>query len=101
MSNDSNPDGTFGFIGPTALSFYQRVEPAATSIPLHINPDNGFASSHWDESLFGIESMTPSGSRDEINPVSLLTVGLIADLGYEVDFSQADAYTLNGIELKL
>ncbi len=49
--------------------------------------------SHWRESVLGTELMTPIYSY-EANPLSAITIQSLADLGYRVDVSQADAYRL-------
>ena len=49
--------------------------------------------SHWRESVFGNELMTPTQSYDS-NPLSAITIQSLADLGYRVDVSQADRYSL-------
>lgn len=70
----------------------------ATSIPLENfstgpNCNNGTRDSHWRETVFGDELMTGfiSGTT---RPMSLTTVRSLADLGYTVDNSQADAFTV-------
>jgi Leishmanolysin len=51
----------------------------------------GTACGHWDEECMGNELMTgflgPSTS-----PLSRITVGTLQDLGYQVDYSKADAF---------
>ena len=53
----------------------------------------GTAGVHWSESVFGNELMTGfiSGTPD---PLSILTVGAMQDLGYTVNYSAADPYTM-------
>ena len=48
---------------------------------------------HWRESVLDSEIMTPVYSRDN-NPLSRITIQALADLGYQVDVTQADPYTL-------
>ena len=48
---------------------------------------------HWRESVFGHELMTPTASH-VTEPLSAITVQSLADIGYQVDVSQADAYSL-------
>ena len=50
--------------------------------------------SHWDETEFGVEIMTPSWNPNSV--LSMLTVGLFDDLGYEVNYARADPYTTPG-----
>ncbi len=50
---------------------------------------------HWRASVFGTELMTPSISPNaESSPLSTITIQSLADLGYTVDVSLADAYRL-------
>ena len=51
--------------------------------------------SHWRESVFGDEIMTPSINleNDEV-PISAITLQAMADAGYRVDVSRADDYEL-------
>lgn len=49
--------------------------------------------SHWRESVLGAELMTPRYNYDA-NPLSAITIQSLADLGYRVDVSQADRYSL-------
>ena len=50
-----------------------------------------FRSSHWRESTLGNELMT-GYLNSGTNPLSAITVGAMADLGYAVSFNAADAY---------
>ena len=47
---------------------------------------------HWDENCFGRELMT--GALDLTNVVSRITIASMEDLGYDVDYSYADAFGL-------
>lgn len=49
--------------------------------------------SHWKIPLLNYELMGPSGG----SALSAITVQSLADLGYGVDVTQADAYTLPGV----
>ena len=52
----------------------------------------GTIDSHWRESLFRNELMT--GYLQSVNPLSKMTLQSLADLGYTVDLSFAEAYTV-------
>ncbi len=52
--------------------------------------------SHWRESIFGDEVMTPYLDWDN-GIFSATTLHAMGDIGYRVDPSQADAYTLPGV----
>ena len=51
-------------------------------------------SSHWRESVFGREGMTPLLTVGASNPFSAVTLQAMADIGYVVDVSLADDYQL-------
>lgn len=55
----------------------------------------GSDDAHWRMSVFGTELMTPKISPNaESSPLSAITIQALADLGYTVDVSLADAYRL-------
>ncbi|MEU2503517.1 leishmanolysin-related zinc metalloendopeptidase [Streptomyces sp. NPDC007863] len=53
----------------------------------------GSAGSHWRESVFDNELMSPSIDGND-NPLSRLTVASLQDLGYTVDLDAAEPYAL-------
>ena len=67
-------------------------------------PDWGREYSHWRESVFrkGNESELMVGRIDTSYelPLSAITIQSFADLGYQVDVSQADSYTLSQLSSK-
>ena len=50
--------------------------------------------SHWRQSVLGRELMATGIHTSGVNPLSAITIEALADLGYDVDPSQADAYVL-------
>jgi len=74
-----------------ASRVYQDMS-VCSDIPVPLEQDfgKGKACGHWDDSCFIHELMTgfDSGSM----PLSRLTVAGLEDLGYEVDYSEADPY---------
>lgn len=65
----------------------------ATSVPVHSVGAAGSRYSHWRESVFQSELMTPSlGSG--ATPFSIMTIQALADIGYEVGTSEADPYVV-------
>jgi hypothetical protein len=65
----------------------------AISVPLENTGGDGTQDSHWRESTFNTELMTgflDAGS----NPISRMTIGALADLGFEVNPAAADDYTI-------
>jgi hypothetical protein len=49
--------------------------------------------SHLSESVFGTELMTPEMIRPP-GPISVVTIGILEDMGYKVNYSAADPYVL-------
>jgi hypothetical protein len=54
---------------------------------------SGTRDAHWREATFGSELMT-GYINGGANPMSRVTVGSLADLGYVVDYAAADSYSL-------
>ena len=54
----------------------------------------GSSDMHWRESVLASELMTPVLGVGEANPLSAITIQSLVDLGYTVDVSLADAFTL-------
>jgi hypothetical protein len=90
------------FTGTTAIAEYHDVGgPASTPVPVEgcstvgtpTGCGDGTGDSHWTETVFQTELMT--GWIDAgTNPLSRVTIGSLEDLGYQVNMSAADAYTL-------
>ena len=77
------------FLGPLAISAFNAAggaDYAGAKVPVE--------GSHWRESVLGDEIMTPSFSATEFSPLSAITIQAMADIGYVVDVTQADPYTL-------
>ncbi len=93
------PAGTPGadthFVGPLAIAAFDAAGgtgyTGGEKVPVENNGDPGSADSHWRESLFGNELMTPSISGST-NPLSAISVQSLADMGYRVDVASADPY---------
>ena len=107
------------FIGPHAVAEYNKlVDEYATmhggstilsngitlakgSVPLETGGGSDTAGSHWSEAVFDNEMMTGyinlpiSGSTAPADPLSMMTVASLRDLGYAISSaSQLDAYIL-------
>jgi len=81
------------FVGANATAAYNAIFGTnATSVPVEGTPSPaGSRDSHWRESVFGNELMTPyiAGS---VNPISRVTVASLADLGYTVNLNSSDTF---------
>lgn len=65
----------------------------ATSVPVENSGGAGTANGHWRESTFGAELMTGFASNGAM-PFSIMTVRALEDLGYTINTSAADDYTI-------
>lgn len=83
------------FNGPNAIAAFDSAGGTAydgSKVPLEPN-----STSHWRESIFRTELMSPAfniNSTNPLNPLSAITIQAFADMGYTVDDSYADAYAL-------
>jgi hypothetical protein len=81
------------FMGAQAVSAYNAIfGTSAVGVPVENSGGSGTRDAHWRESTFNNEIMTGyinSGS----NPISRITIASLADLGYSVNMTAANAYT--------
>jgi methionine-rich copper-binding protein CopC/Ca2+-binding RTX toxin-like protein len=83
------------YTGANAVAAYDSlVSGTPTSVPLETLGGAGTAGSHWLESLFDKELMTGYVESAPPMPLSIITVGALADLGYQVNYAAADAFAL-------
>jgi hypothetical protein len=84
------------FVGAAAISAFNDIGGEAYSgnpVPVENTGGVGTRDGHWRESVFDNELMTGwinAGS----NPLSVVTVASLSDVGYEADLAAADSYTL-------
>lgn len=69
-------------------------------VPVENQGGPGTADGHWRESVMGRELMTGYISLTS-NPLSTITVGSLADLGYAVSYTNADPYTVSPVNVRL
>jgi hypothetical protein len=94
---DPRYTGTFGKQGCVAVS---GTVTCATDVPVENTGGEGSADAHWRESTFDTEMMTSRIDAGAL-PISRLTVGSLRDLGFQVDESAADNYTIPGGQLRV
>ena len=70
-----------------------------TPVPVENLGGPGTADGHWRESVMGQELMTGYISLVS-NPLSTITVGSLADLGYTVSYANADPYTVSSVNVR-
>ena len=85
------------YTGANALAEYRTLSgnASASYVPLETGGGAGTADSHWSESIFGAELMTGYAESAPPMPLSRLTIAAMKDLGYGVDFSAAQSFTLS------
>ena len=71
-----------------------RALGGSGDIPLEDEFGAGTACAHWDEGEFFDELMTGFSQGASAEPLSRMTVASLEDVGYQVDRSAADSYTL-------
>ncbi|RIH85663.1 leishmanolysin-related zinc metalloendopeptidase [Calidithermus roseus] len=92
LSGAGTPNPTF--LGTNAVREWQALGGSG-NVPVENTGGSGTRDSHWRESVFNNEIMT--GFLDSgANPLSKVTIGSMEDLGYSVNYSAADPYTLPG-----
>ena len=85
------------FSGPRAVVEYQQIfSVSETTVPVANTGDSGTRNVHWRESTFDNELMTGFlNQQGDTLPISRITAGSMADLGYEVDLLAADPFSLS------
>lgn len=92
--------GEFGprptYVGPNGVAGYNKVSGFApvSAIPIEVDGGVGVAYQHWDEDLMQNELMTGFYGPTQVEPISAVTVGSLADLGYKVNFNAAEPYNM-------
>ena len=92
------PNGDPHFNGPLAIAAFDEAGGpvywgAKVPVSGFLLPSGEYDNSHWRGSVFGDELMTITGGE----VLSAITLQSLADLGYSVDLSRADAYTLSAL----
>jgi uncharacterized protein (DUF2141 family) len=84
------------FTGPVATAQYNAIfGRSEAGVPVENEGGPGTHDEHWRESVFASELMTGFVDAPP-NPISRVTVGSLADLGYVVDLAAAEAYSAPG-----
>ena len=82
------------FVGAEAYAAYRALGAGVNDrVPVENTGGSGTRDSHWREGMFRNELMT-GFVNSGANPLSAITVASLRDLGYRVDMSRADGFTL-------
>ena len=94
----SSPNADTHFTGPLAIAAFDAAGGATyaggAKVPVESGARPGSSDGHWREGVFDVEIMTPflaPGSE----PLSLVTIESLADLGYGVDLTEAESFKLS------
>jgi hypothetical protein len=82
--------------GTAASTEYQALSGCSTPIPVETDGGAGTACGHWDELCYQGELMT--GTATGGFEISRATVGTLEDMGYVVDYCQADAFPVENLD---
>jgi len=81
------------FTGASATAEYNAIfNNTDPSVPVENTGGPGTADGHFRETVLDNELMTGFLNSGRPNPLSRITIGSLADIGYQVDLTQADAY---------
>ena len=107
--SDVRPANDPKFQGHAAKVEYFALSGSTGNIPVEDGSFNGLSAAqlnagqgqgsvdgHWRETEFDTELMTPAIDSGVANPLSAMSIRSLEDLGYAVDPSHADAYSLPG-----
>jgi len=82
------------FTGARAVAEYNVLfGTSGNFVPVETDGGSGTAGGHWDEDTFDNELMTGYLNGGTQNPISRVTVGALADMGYQVNMAAADAFS--------
>lgn len=86
--------GGSGYIGANGLAAYQVVQgnPGLTAVPLETGGGAAIAGSHWAESALDTELMSAYTEASLPMPLSVVTLGVMEDLGYTINPAAADPF---------
>jgi hypothetical protein len=85
--------GTNGLAGFDAIGGASYT--AGQKVPLENSGGAGTFNSHWRESVLGRELMTGFLNSGGSNPLSMLTVRSLQDLGYAVNTATAESFSVS------
>ena len=87
------------FTGERAIAAFDQVGGVryrGAKVPVENNTaeHKGGVDTHWRESVFGDELMTPTFTVGTFAPASVVTIASLEDLGYAVNYGAAQGYSL-------
>ena len=87
------------FVGERAIAAFDQIGGATYTAGLKVPVENrggpGTRNGHWRESVLRTELMTGFLNADVPNPLSVLTIASLIDLGYAASVEAADPFTFS------
>ena len=81
------------FVGANATAQYNQIYgTSARGVPVENTGGSGTADAHWRESILTNELMTGWVNGTSTLPLSRITIGSLADIGYTVNYAAADSF---------
>ena len=98
LVNPSQSGGTDPhFIGPQALAAFKAIGGGSYTgglpVPVEDSGGPGTADGHWRERVFHTELMTGFLNPSVPNPLSIVTIASMGDMGYTVNYAAAEPYS--------
>jgi hypothetical protein len=88
-------EGTGEYASGTYADDEWKTIGCSGPLPVELHGGDGTADGHWDEDCLGNEILTGySEDPNDSMPLSRITIATFQDLGYNVDYSQADPFTI-------
>ena len=82
------------FTGPTARALFATLGGSRLSEAIQPVPVDQSDRGHWRGTIFWDELMAKNWYYPFAKPLSAITIAQFADLGYQVDYSEADEYSV-------
>jgi Leishmanolysin len=79
------------YVGANANREFATISGCSVA-PMEHDYGEGTACVHWDDECMRTELMTGILDSGRVNALSRITIGSLHDIGYQVDYSKADAY---------
>ena len=98
LPEDAEPDADTHLNAPLVVAAFNAAGGegyAGTGVPIENGAMPGISDTHWRQSVFGDEVMTPYVTGDS-QPLSRITLEALYEVGYELDVMMADPFTLTG-----
>ena len=96
LPEDAEPDADTHMNAPLVVAAFNAAGGegyAGARAPLENGAMPGISDTHWRQSVFGDEVMTPYVTGDS-QPLSRITLEALYEVGYELDVMMADPFTL-------